>query len=99
MIPNTKPQFRVELALFAEWHNQWRDHEGLDGATPDEIYYRRRPKHKSPRWEPRENWDRGSPCAGPNTLIKGKPGVKLTLEVDCLGGRKHLPVVQVRKAA
>jgi hypothetical protein len=32
-------------------------------------------------------------------LIKGKPGVRLELSVTFHGGRKHLPIVTLRRVA
>ena len=40
-----------------------------------------------------------SPCARPWALVRGKPGAQLELHVEFLGGRKHLPVVTLRRAA
>ena len=42
---------------------------------------------------------RGSPAAKPWALVRGKPGAQLELHVEFLGGRKHLPVVTLRRAA
>ena len=42
---------------------------------------------------------RGSPCAAPQTLIKGRPGARLQLVVAFDGGRRHLPVVALRRVA
>jgi len=57
------------------------------------------PTNRSPRYEPRDRWPRGSPCAKPWALIKGKPGVGLELQVRYHRGRKHLPVVTLGAAA
>jgi hypothetical protein len=32
-------------------------------------------------------------------LIKGKPGVRLELDVEFQAGRRHLPIVRVQRAA
>lgn len=71
----------------------------LGGATPDEVYFGQRPMCRAPRFEPRPNWPRGSPCARPLTLVKGRPGVVLDLKVDFAAGRRHLPRVALRRAA
>jgi hypothetical protein len=44
-------------------------------------------------------WSRGSPCAKPQTLVAGQPGDKLTLQIDFHEGRKHLPIVTLKRAA
>ena len=41
--------------------NQHRPHMTLNGATPDEVYFQRRPACRAPRFEPRAAWPRGSP--------------------------------------
>ena len=88
-----------ELSLFADWYNGQRPHAGLAGATPDEIHYGRRPAHCRPRFEPRERWPREAVCARPQAPVRGRPGVRLALEVRYLEGRAHLPVVALTRAA
>ncbi len=44
-------------------------------------------------------WPRASRCAKPVTLAKGQPGVRLTMEVEFLSGRRHLPVLHLKRAA
>jgi hypothetical protein len=39
------------------------------------------------------------PCAKPQPLIKGKPGVRVELAVTFEGARKHLPLVSLRRVA
>lgn len=51
----------------------------LKGKTPDEVYSRQGPANELPRFVPRKRWPRGSPCATPQTLVKGQRGVKLEL--------------------
>ncbi len=55
--------------------------------------------NRRPRFEPRDRWPRGSPCARPWALVKGKPGVLLELDIEFLDGRRHLPIVRVKRAA
>jgi len=98
-VPSRRRNFREELARFVEWYNEWRPHEWLRGATPNEVYDKRRPANRLPRFEPRARWPRPSPCAAPRTLVKGQPGVRLALEVRYHAGRKHLPIVALRRAA
>ena len=71
----------------------------LNGKTPNEVYFRRRPANRRPRTEPRRRWPRASPCARPQTLVAGQPGDRFRLQVDFNAGRKHLPVVLLRRAA
>jgi transposase InsO family protein len=51
------------------------------------------------RFEPRERWPRRSRCAGPQAIIRGRPGAVLELTVTHLGGRTHLPIVTLRLVA
>ncbi|HLA84484.1 MAG TPA: hypothetical protein VJL29_06800 [Thermoguttaceae bacterium] len=92
----TLPRFR---ATVVEWYNAHRPHERLGGRTPDEVYCGRFPAHRRPRHEPRDRWPRGSPCAKPWALVRGRPGATLALEVRFHRGRKHLPIVTLRRAA
>ncbi|NQT38077.1 MAG: transposase [Planctomycetes bacterium] len=94
-----RQEFRQELFCYFRWYNVYRPHSTLAGRTPDEVFHGRRAANRSPRFEPRPDWPRGSPCAAPRTLIKGQPGVRLELHVDFLDGREHLPIVTVRRAA
>jgi len=89
----------AELACFIEHYNQWRPHSFLRGRTPNEVYHQRHPARRYPRFEPRPRCPRGAPCAATRVPVKGKPGVRLTLQGTYHGGRKHLPLVTLRRAA
>jgi len=91
--------FRQELSWFTVWYNQHRPHATLGGRTPEEVYFQQRPTNQSPRFEPRALWPRRAPCALPQVLVKGKPGVRIELAVSYQYSRKHLPVVTIRRAA
>jgi hypothetical protein len=99
LMPMRKEAFRHELSGYAVWYNQHRPHEWLGGHTPNEVFFLRPPANRAPRWELRSRWPRGSPCAKPQTLIKGQPGLRLELEVTYQTGRKHLPVVTLKRVA
>jgi len=88
-----------ELALYFAWHNGHRPHTWLGGATPDEVFQGRRPACRAPRFEPRGKWPRRSACAVPQTLVRGQPGVSLDLSVRHQAGRRHLPIVTLKRAA
>jgi putative transposase len=98
-VPYGLAAFKQELGLYFSWYNGHRPHTRLMAATPDEVYFHRRPAVRSPRFEPRPRWPRRSPCACPRTLIRGRPGVQLDLGVSYLGGRRHLPIVTLKRAA
>jgi putative transposase len=99
LTPLRHESFRRELALVLGWYNTHRPHMSLAAKTPDEAYFRRHPANRSPRFEPRPRWPRGSPCAKPHALVRGKPGACVQLQVTGHAGRKHLPVVTVNRAA
>jgi hypothetical protein len=71
----------------------------LTGCTPNERYYCRKPANRRPRWEPRAKWPRPSPCAKPNTLVKGQPGVTPTLEIEFVDDENRLPVLTLNRSA
>jgi len=92
---------RRELAYFMRWYNGHRPHGPLGIRTPDEVYYRRAPACERARLELRPRWPRRSKCASPQAPVDGEasragpPRVVVTF----LGGRRHLPVVSLRRAA
>jgi transposase InsO family protein len=99
LVPYRRESFQRELDLIVDWYNERRPHEWLGGRTPNEVYYGRFPANRSPRFETRPNWPRGSPCAKPWALVRGSPGATLKLEVTFHRGRKHLPIVRLKRAA
>ncbi len=92
-------EFDRNLAAYLAWFNAERPHTFLAGATPDEIYFRKMPACRKPRFEPREGWPRPSRCARPQALVRGRPGATIELVVEHRGGRKHLPIIALRRAA
>jgi hypothetical protein len=99
VVPLARRAFRHEILLFSDWYNRFRAHMTLGGATPDEVYFDHRSANRSPRFEPRPRWPRGSPCATPQTLVKGQPGVVLKMQIKFVGTRRHLPRVTFSRAA
>ena len=99
IIPFSRRSTQRELNLIAEWYNEHRPHETLGGRTPNEVFHRRYPAHRRPRFEPRTAWPRGSPCSKPWALLRGRPGALLDLEIAHHGGRRHLPIVTLHRAA
>ena len=76
-----------------------RPHDTLGDRTPNEVYFSRPAAHEQPRLEPRELWPRGSPRAAPQVDIDGEPGDPIILEIGCLEGRRHLPIIRTHRAA
>ncbi|MCP4375860.1 MAG: transposase family protein, partial [bacterium] len=99
VVPFRKEPFRQELTYFMDWYNQNRPHSTLDGKTPDEIYHTLRPASECPRLEPRSRWRRTARCAFPQAPVAGQCGARIRLDVRYYRGRKHLPVVALRRAA
>ncbi|KPK48211.1 MAG: hypothetical protein AMK72_07375 [Planctomycetes bacterium SM23_25] len=90
---------RTELTCHLDWYNEHRPHDYLDGRTPNEVYHDRPAANQAPRIEPRSNWPCRAPCAAPAADIDGAPGRKVSLVVSFHAGRKHLPVIQLRRVA
>jgi transposase InsO family protein len=99
VIPLSRRSAQRELDLIAGWYNEHRPHETLGGCTPNEVFYNRLPANRRPRYESRKRWPRGSPCAQPWALVRGRPGARLELELTHHGGRRHLPIVTLRRVA
>jgi hypothetical protein len=98
-VPYRREAFLRELTLAAHWYNCFRPHIWLGGQTPNEHYDGDFPADRQRRFEPRNRWKRGSPCAKSWALVRGSPGAKLSIEVCFHEGRKHLLIVTVRRAA
>jgi putative transposase len=99
VVPLVAVAFGRELDAYAAWYNAERPHSRFGARTPDEVYFGRFPACRRPRFEPRRRWPRGSPCAEPHALVRGRPGAELELIVERHGGRMHLPIVALRRVA
>jgi hypothetical protein len=99
VVPEDQSRFEHEMACILDWYNDARPHMTLDGRTPNEVYFSRPPANEQPRIEPRRDWPRGSPCAKPQAGIDGDPGDPVIFKIDFLEGRRHLPVICIRRAA
>jgi transposase InsO family protein len=98
IVPMGRDRFRDELTLFFVWFNLHRPHRCRTGRTPDEVYLDRAPASERWRHEPRGRWPKESGCAAPWAEVRGESGVHLRLNVTYLNGRRHLPVVTLRRA-
>ena len=99
LIPQRRAALQRELNAFFAWYNEHRPHATLRGKTPNEVYFHLRPANHRPRIEPRKRWPRSALCAAPWTLIAGQPGDRFTLQVDFQDGKRHLPIVSLKRAA
>ena len=92
-------EFRKSIERYVHWYNAFRPHQGLDGATPLEIYYNEMPANQKPRFEPRNKWPITSKCAKPQVPLKDQPGSKLKLIISYYKGDKLLPVLSLKQTA
>ena len=99
IVPLARDAFGRELDHYVAWYNAERPHSRFGARTPDEIYFGSFPACRRPRVEPRARWPRRSPCAGPHALVRGRPGAAVELHVTYHAGRKHLPVVSLKRVA
>ncbi|MHC4819907.1 MAG: transposase [Planctomycetota bacterium] len=99
LVPLAARPVRREISLYVAWYNEHRPSSALEGRTPLEVYGGVRPANSRPRFEPRPEWPRRSPCASPQASVSGAPGAKLRLVVGYLEGRRHLPIIELREAA
>ncbi len=99
MVPLGHKRMLTELRFFAEWYNAHWPQTTLKGRTPNEVCENLFPACRRPRYESRARWPRGSPCAAPRAPVRGKAGARVELEVTHDQGRKHLPIVSLRRVA
>jgi hypothetical protein len=99
LVPLRRHAFQQELAYFSNWYSHSRPHSSLHGRTPHEVYHDLLPACRRPRYEPRARWPRSAPCASPHPPVAGHCGTPIRLDVRYHCGRKHLPIVNLRRAA
>ncbi len=100
LVPYELARMREEVRVFCLWYNSVRPHSSLGGATPDEVYFGVTPARDGPRYEPRKGFPlRTRPSKSAPKAVRGKRGVKLDLVTSHFEGRRHLPVVELRRAA
>ncbi len=88
--PMSLNAMRREVRLYEIWYNTQRPHMGLAGQTPREVYEGRLAKRR--RFEPRPKWPHRSRRYRASS---DKP----RLAVSYLDGRKHLPIIELRRVA
>jgi len=99
VVPLARAAFGREIDEYVGWFNAERPHFRFGARTPDEIYFGRFPACRRPRFETRAYWPRRSPCTAPHAIVRGRPGAVVELNLEYRGGRKHLPVVSLRRVA
>lgn len=98
LVPLRIASYRAELRRYASWYNEHRPQSALGGRTPLEVYEGVAPANRASRVEPRRRWPPGFRCARPFAPTKGKPGQRVVLKLRYFGGRRHLPIVDLRRA-
>ncbi|MCZ6689538.1 MAG: DDE-type integrase/transposase/recombinase [Planctomycetota bacterium] len=98
-VPARRERLRRELSLFVRWYNSHRPHRTLQVRTPEEIYRGLPPACHQPRLELRPRWPHNSKCASPQAPVDDRQWGTIHFGVTFLGGRRHLPVVSLRRAA
>ena len=98
-IPLRRDDTRRELICHLDWYNEHRPHEFLLGRTPNEAYHDRPAVNEMPRIEVRPHWPPEASCATPSATIDGEPGQKIELVISYYAGRKHLPIIQLKRVA
>ena len=68
-------------------------------TTPNEVYHDRPATNEALRIEVGPDWPSAASCAAPAAAIDGEPGQKVELVVRCHAGRRHLPVIQLKRVA
>jgi transposase InsO family protein len=98
VIPLATKAFEQELLMYALWYNEHRPHQSLLGRTPNEVYEERFAARDKPPLEVRrmpKSENPGTACVEP--IIEIAP--RLRLVVKHFEGRKHLPIVELERAA
>lgn len=98
LIPFRRGAMVGELELFFDWYNDHRPHTTLQIRTPNEIYRDLSPACEQPRFEPRPRWRSTLPCASPTAPMESTSGA-VHVKLEFLHGRKHLPVITLKRAA
>ena len=96
LVPIQEEAFCRELALFSDWYNWHRPHSALGGQTPAEIHHGMKPAGQRSRLKPRARW---SASDSPKAHAPGERGDTFRLEVSHHSGKKHLPIVALKRAA
>jgi putative transposase len=98
LVPLHHRAFCASLARLEDWYNEVRPHSSLGGATPDEVFRRRRPANRRRRFEPRARYPGRGACAAPWVQARTKIGARLDLVATPFRGAPHLAQVEIRPA-
>jgi len=90
LVPFEFDAMRREITLYAAWYNEHRPHQGLGGMTPADRCDGDESDGHARRAEPRPRW----PVDEEAVRVK-----RLDVVVKFVEGRKHLPIVERKRAA
>jgi hypothetical protein len=94
LVPFRLDAMREELACYVIWYNQHRPHQALSGLTPNEVYRGEASSEPGVRFETRPRWPTETGREG-----RCQRAGRLHLMVKFVEGRRHLPVVELTRAA
>jgi len=90
LVPLNLAAMQAEIGTYGDWYNRHRPHLALGGKTPHEVLFGRRRTKR--RFEPRPKW--------PHRPMRSRAnGDRLRLVVSYMEGRRHLPVIELKRAA
>jgi hypothetical protein len=97
VVPFALAAFEAELEAYIVWYNEHRPHRALGGKTPAEVRDGPTPASERPALEPRPRYPlaRGDPKGRRRRRLRGRLELSLTYFQD----RKHLPIVELKRAA
>jgi transposase InsO family protein len=91
VVPYAMAAMHEHAVKFVMWYGEHRPHQGLGGATPNEVYFGRKPACTGSRFEPRARYPAGR--------CQRRRGVRLKLLVSHLNDTGELPIVELQRAA
>jgi hypothetical protein len=94
LVPLHLGDLRAELSLYGQWYGAYRPHQGLDGRTPNEVY--EAGKVEPFRLRAANDCNERDP---PKADLARAELPRLELRVCYLEGRRHLPIVELGRAA
>jgi transposase InsO family protein len=97
IVPLRHRAFCASLARLEDWYNEVRPHSSMSGATPNEVFNRRRPVNRRRRFEPRPRYPAKGACAAPRVPARAKVGARLELVATPFRGARHLAQVEIRR--
>jgi transposase InsO family protein len=96
IVPLRLDAFQAEFANYFRWYNEVRPHQSLGGRTPNEVYLGIPSARDGPRFETRLGILKSMGRRKRRHEVVATSD--LALVVDCLEGRRHLPVVTLKHA-